>query len=183
VKQEPDVLVLDGMMPHLDGLTACRAIRQVSQVLILLLTARHTVQDRVTGLDAGADDHLVKPFAVVELVARARQGNARLIEERLACCCRRRPGRPPTAVSARWSARLSAVRGRHALVDAAPCSRPRTGRREADARTLTERLRVLAGRHHDEVEVDVEPLQGSGAAGDVAGGCRGSAPSSPRAST
>jgi hypothetical protein len=64
---------------------------------------------------------------------------------------RRRPGRPPTAVSARWSARLSAVRGswsrcpgsvrrRHALVDAAPCSRPRTGRREADARTLTERF-------------------------------------------
>jgi two-component system response regulator MprA len=87
VKQEPDVLVLDVMMPHLDGLTACRAIRQVSQVPILLLTARHTVQDRVTGLDAGADDYLVKPFAVVELVARARQGNARLIEERLACCC------------------------------------------------------------------------------------------------
>jgi two-component system response regulator MprA len=56
VKQELDVLVLDVMMPHLDGLTACRAIRQVSQVPILLLTARHTVQDRVTGLDAGADE-------------------------------------------------------------------------------------------------------------------------------
>jgi two-component system response regulator MprA len=83
VKQEPDVLVLDVMMPHLDGLTACRAIRQVSQVPILLLTARHTVQDSVTGLDAGADDYLVKPFAVVGLVARRRRSRSRALALRV----------------------------------------------------------------------------------------------------
>jgi two-component system response regulator MprA len=68
----PDLIVLDILMPNLDGLTACRAIRGKSRVPILILTARQAVDDRVEGLEAGADDYLAKPFAVVELIARVR---------------------------------------------------------------------------------------------------------------
>ncbi len=70
---EPDVIVLDVMMPILDGLTVCR--RSASggcRRPILMLTARHEVSDRVSGLDAGADDYLVKPFSLDELLARLR---------------------------------------------------------------------------------------------------------------
>jgi two-component system response regulator MprA len=70
--QEPDLVVLDVLMPNVDGLTACRAIRARSRVPILMLTARAAVEERVEGLEAGADDYLAKPFAVVELVARVR---------------------------------------------------------------------------------------------------------------
>ena len=71
--QLPDVVVLDVMMPHLDGLSACRRIRERFRAMpILMLTARHEVSDRVAGLDAGADDYLVKPFALDELLARLR---------------------------------------------------------------------------------------------------------------
>ena len=69
---EPDLVVLDILMPKLDGLATCRALRTRSRVPILILTARHDVDDRVEGLDAGADDYLGKPFAVVELAARVR---------------------------------------------------------------------------------------------------------------
>jgi len=68
----PDLIVLDILMPNLDGLTSCRAIRAKSRVPILMLTARGAVEERVEGLDAGADDYLTKPFAVVELIARVR---------------------------------------------------------------------------------------------------------------
>ena len=69
----PDLLVLDVAMPGIDGLAVCRRLRQAGLSLpILLLTARDAVLDRVAGLDAGADDYLVKPFASEELVARAR---------------------------------------------------------------------------------------------------------------
>ncbi len=69
---EPDAVVLDVMMPGLDGLEVSRRIRTTSQVPILMLTARGTVKDRVAGLDKGADDYLVKPFALDELTARLR---------------------------------------------------------------------------------------------------------------
>ena len=69
----PDAAVLDVMMPFLDGLSVCRELRhRGNRTPILLLTARHEVGDRVAGLDAGADDYLVKPFAVDELLARVR---------------------------------------------------------------------------------------------------------------
>jgi two-component system, OmpR family, response regulator MprA len=71
-RQEPDLVVLDVLMPHLDGLAACRKIRAASSVPILMLTARGAVDERVEGLEAGADDYLAKPFAVVELIARVR---------------------------------------------------------------------------------------------------------------
>src|SRR5918911_5429150 len=69
----PDVIVLDVAMPGLDGLAVTRRVRAKRlPVPILLLTARDAVDDRVAGLDAGADDYLVKPFAVAELTARVR---------------------------------------------------------------------------------------------------------------
>ena len=70
---EPDVVVLDVLMPEVDGLAACRRLREEgSRVPVLMLTARAGVGDRVDGLDAGADDYLVKPFALEELLARIR---------------------------------------------------------------------------------------------------------------
>ena len=69
----PDLLVLDVSMPNADGLSVCRMLRQKGcDTQILMLTARHEVDDRVAGLDAGADDYLVKPFAIEELLARVR---------------------------------------------------------------------------------------------------------------
>jgi two-component system response regulator MprA len=69
---QPDIVILDLLMPNLDGMTTCRLIRQTSEVPILMLTARHALDDRVDGLEAGADDFLGKPFAVGELLARLR---------------------------------------------------------------------------------------------------------------
>jgi two-component system, OmpR family, response regulator MprA len=71
-ERPPDLVILDVMMPGVDGLEVCRRIHAGSDVPILMLTARDGVPDRVTGLDAGADDYLVKPFALEELLARVR---------------------------------------------------------------------------------------------------------------
>jgi two-component system, OmpR family, response regulator MprA len=69
----PDVVVLDVLMPGTDGLAVCRILRdRGNHTPVLMLTARHEVSDRVAGLDAGADDYLVKPFALDELLARLR---------------------------------------------------------------------------------------------------------------
>ena len=68
----PDLVILDIMLPGLDGLEVCRRLRAASDVPILMLTARDAVRDRVAGLDAGADDYLVKPFDFDELLARVR---------------------------------------------------------------------------------------------------------------
>lgn len=68
----PDLVILDWMLPGLDGLEVCRRLRAASEVPILMLTAKDDIKDRVTGLDAGADDYLVKPFSVDELMARVR---------------------------------------------------------------------------------------------------------------
>ncbi|MGG0657683.1 response regulator transcription factor [Rummeliibacillus pycnus] len=67
-----DVILLDVMLPELNGIEVCRRIRSHSQVPIILITARDAVMDRVAGLDAGADDYIVKPFAIEELLARLR---------------------------------------------------------------------------------------------------------------
>jgi two-component system response regulator MprA len=71
-RARPDVVVLDVMLPGLDGLAVCRALRATSDVPIIILTARDEVSDRILGLDSGADDYLVKPFSVGELAARVR---------------------------------------------------------------------------------------------------------------
>ena len=68
----PDLVILDWMLPGLDGLEVCKRLHAASDVPILMLTAKDDVRDRVQGLDAGADDYLVKPFSVDELMARVR---------------------------------------------------------------------------------------------------------------
>jgi two-component system response regulator MprA len=71
--EPPDVLVLDLLMPRIDGLEVCRRLRAAGdRTPVLVLTARDAIADRVRGLDAGADDYLVKPFALEELLARVR---------------------------------------------------------------------------------------------------------------
>ncbi len=71
-EQHPDLVLLDVMLPGMDGFDVCRAIRHVSDVPIVMLTARSDTSDVVTGLEAGADDYVPKPFKPKELVARVR---------------------------------------------------------------------------------------------------------------
>ena len=70
--QHPDLIILDWMLPGMDGLEVCRRLRLQGGLPILMLTAKDTIQDRVQGLDAGADDYIVKPFNLDELTARIR---------------------------------------------------------------------------------------------------------------
>ena len=70
--KEPDLVILDLMLPKMDGVEVCKRIRAKSRVPIIMLTAKDRVQDRVSGLDVGADDYLTKPFAIEELLARVR---------------------------------------------------------------------------------------------------------------
>ena len=70
--QQPDLVLLDLMMPHMDGFALCQAIRQYSAVPIIILTARGQEQEKVRGFELGADDYLTKPFGVEELIARIR---------------------------------------------------------------------------------------------------------------
>jgi two-component system response regulator MprA len=86
----PDMLILDLMMPQVDGFEVCRRVRAAGEEMpILMLTARDAVSDRVRGLDTGADDYLVKPFAMEELLARVR------------AALRRRKDAPPAEEPAR----------------------------------------------------------------------------------
>jgi two-component system response regulator MprA len=68
----PDLVLLDLMLPGIDGLTVCKRLRSGSDVPILILTAKDAVAHRVAGLDAGADDYVIKPFSFDELLARIR---------------------------------------------------------------------------------------------------------------
>jgi two-component system alkaline phosphatase synthesis response regulator PhoP len=72
MSERPDVVLLDLMLPDMDGLDVCRAIRQRSDVLILMLTARIEDADRLIGLEMGADDYITKPFNPREVIARVR---------------------------------------------------------------------------------------------------------------
>jgi two-component system response regulator MprA len=78
----PDLIILDWLLPGMDGLEVCQRLRTNNDVPILMLTAKDTLQDRVQGLDAGADDYLVKPFALDELLARMRALLRRTQQER-----------------------------------------------------------------------------------------------------
>ena len=68
----PDLVILDWMLPGMDGLEVCHRLRTGGSIPILMLTAKDTVQDRIQGLDAGADDYMIKPFNLDELLARVR---------------------------------------------------------------------------------------------------------------
>ncbi len=76
--KEPDLIILDLMLPKMDGLEVCKRVRRKSRVPIIMLTAKDRIPDRIAGLDIGADDYLTKPFATEELLARVR---ARLREK------------------------------------------------------------------------------------------------------
>jgi two-component system response regulator MprA len=71
-EERPELVILDLMLPGMDGIELCRRLRQEDDVPVLMLTARERTGDRVKGLDAGADDYLIKPFATDELLARLR---------------------------------------------------------------------------------------------------------------
>ncbi|MCP4164984.1 MAG: response regulator transcription factor [Chloroflexi bacterium] len=71
-EQEPELIILDVMLPGIDGIEVCKRIREESALPILMLTARDMVEDRVIGLDSGADDYVTKPFDIDELLARVR---------------------------------------------------------------------------------------------------------------
>ena len=70
IQEKFDIVLLDVMLPGMDGIEICRRVREISNVPIIMLTARDAVEDRVEGLDIGADDYMTKPFAVPELIAR-----------------------------------------------------------------------------------------------------------------
>lgn len=72
LEQSPDLVVLDVMMPGIDGLEVCRRLRKDGNIPILMVTGRDSIADRVEGLETGADDYLVKPFAFEELAARIK---------------------------------------------------------------------------------------------------------------
>jgi two-component system response regulator MtrA len=110
-RERPDLLVLDVMMPGLDGWQVCRTLRQESEVLVLMLTARGTESDLLLGLELGADDYLTKPFSPRELVARIRTLLRR---------------RPPAAREMRLVGRIGIdLLGHHVTLDGEPveCTR------------------------------------------------------------
>ena len=69
---KPDMVLLDVMMPRMDGLEVCRRIRKLGNTPVMMLTAKGEIEDRIIGLELGADDYLIKPFSPRELVARVR---------------------------------------------------------------------------------------------------------------
>lgn len=109
----PDLVVLDVMLPTLDGLTVCRVLRRESDVPIILLTARGTEADKIVGLETGADDYIVKPFSLGEFLARVR-----------AALRRRSAARPPATELVAGDLRLDLAARRTFLgereVDLAP---------------------------------------------------------------
>jgi two-component system response regulator MprA len=82
-EEKPDLVILDWMLPGMDGLDVCQRIREEGSIPILMLTAKDTVRNRVEGLDAGADDYMVKPFELSELYARVRALLRRTQQERV----------------------------------------------------------------------------------------------------
>ena len=92
-EEEPDLIVLDVMLPGLDGFEVCRILRKEMSVPILMLTARDEEVDKVVGLEMGADDYLTKPFSMRELLARvkAQLRRVRLVREEVAAAAGRRP--------------------------------------------------------------------------------------------
>jgi DNA-binding response OmpR family regulator len=96
-RHKPDLIILDLMLPRLDGLEVCRALRREQDVPIIMLTARDSEVDRVVGLELGADDYVVKPFSVRELMARVKT------------VLRRTTARPAAAEDAALRAGLLAV--------------------------------------------------------------------------
>ncbi|MBI4199142.1 MAG: response regulator transcription factor [Chloroflexi bacterium] len=123
----PDLVVLDLMMPGMDGLEVCRRLKAGGSVPVLILTAKDAVPDRVAGLETGADDYLVKPFALEELAARIR------------ALLRRQQATAPEAL--RYADLVLDVGGRRA----------RRGERDISLSTTEFKLLAQLMRHPDQV--------------------------------
>jgi len=82
-EEKPDLVILDWMLPKMDGLAVCQDIREIGSIPILMLTAKDAVRNRIEGLDSGADDYMVKPFDLNELLARVRALLRRTKQERV----------------------------------------------------------------------------------------------------
>ena len=108
----PDLLILDVMLPEMDGLTVCRKVRETSRIPIIMLTARGDVTDRIVGLELGADDYLPKPFEPRELVARIQAVLRRGSQEEMEVV---RSG----AVEVNFSTRTARVDGRELALTSA----------------------------------------------------------------
>lgn len=80
-REKPDLIILDIMLPEMDGFTVCRKLRQTMQTPIIMLTAREEEVDKVLGLELGADDYITKPFSPRELMARVKANLRRVIDE------------------------------------------------------------------------------------------------------
>ena len=91
-EQNPDLIVLDLMLPEMDGLSVCRVLRKESGVPVIMLTARGTEMDKIVGLETGADDYVVKPFSFGELLARVRANLRRASGEARAAATRLQAG-------------------------------------------------------------------------------------------
>ena len=108
--EKPDLILLDVMMPKLDGFAVCAELRRLANdVPVLMLTAKGQIEDRVTGLDAGADDYLVKPFSTEELLARVR-ALLRRVERKTKSAVRLKLGDADIDL-----ARQTAIRGKKAV--------------------------------------------------------------------
>jgi len=105
----PDAILLDVNMPGMGGLEACREIRRTLDVPILMLTVRNSERDKVLALDAGADDYVVKPFGMQELLARIRAALRQMTRMRLSRC-RSERHEPDAHFRRYWDAQLE---GKH----------------------------------------------------------------------
>lgn len=116
VREQPDIIILDVMLPGLDGREVCKRIRLLARTPIIMLTARRMEEDRVQGLDLGADDYVTKPFSPRELVSRARAVLRRAAPDRAADPARDLPERPDRlsfgALSIQPMARRVEIEGR-----------------------------------------------------------------------
>jgi two-component system response regulator VicR len=127
-REQPDLIILDLMLPYLDGLEVCRSLRRERDVPIIMLTARDDEVDRVVGLELGADDYVVKPFSVRELLARVKN-------------VLRRVAPPPVADTATDSLRVGAL-----AIDSAR-REVRWGTTELELTTLEFDLLFTLARH------------------------------------
>lgn len=81
IQEKYDLVLLDVMLPEMDGMTICQKVRELSNIPIIMLTARDEISDKVQGLDIGADDYMTKPFAIEELIARIRSALRKRVPE------------------------------------------------------------------------------------------------------
>ena len=93
-EQRPDLVVLDVMMPNMDGMTACAKIREFSNVPIILLTAKSETEDKVLGLNVGADDYISKPYSINEVMARVKAVLNRTIRKNAAIATNQKAVKP-----------------------------------------------------------------------------------------